>query len=393
MNLKKQILSLYTHTFFASLRLTDAVWVALLAARGFSLWEIGLAESIYHIVSLTCEVPSGMLADLLGRRRTLLCGEIIAILSNLPMLFSLNLFLVCLGMGASALSATMLSGTEEALVYDSLKMLGREDEYLKINANMSQIGQLSGGVGSLSSLLDSVWGFAGYYWACIGAHFAAALAAFGLREPIVTEAQAARKTQSLAALPGRFREQLRTSIACLRRNPLAVRLIAASAAICLPVYLGVMFAQERLVSLGWPTAWLCVPALTKGAASMLGLALGGRLHPRSRRSFYAACALMCGAGTLLVGTSPSAVGVLAGEAMVECLVDIWLLHEQRWLNDTIPSDQRATIISIDTAVYSLLMIPISPLVGWIGDMTAQPGAGLCALGVLVAGSVVWAVKK
>ena len=43
--------------------------MALLAARGFSLWEIGLAESVYHIVSLFCEVPSGMAADLLAAGR------------------------------------------------------------------------------------------------------------------------------------------------------------------------------------------------------------------------------------------------------------------------------------------------------------------------------------
>lgn len=59
-HLKKQLRCIYLSNFFSGLRITDAVWVALLAARGFSLWEIGLAESIYHIVSLLCEVPSGM---------------------------------------------------------------------------------------------------------------------------------------------------------------------------------------------------------------------------------------------------------------------------------------------------------------------------------------------
>ena len=39
MNLKKQLACLYTNYFFTGLRITDAVWVALLAARGFSLWE------------------------------------------------------------------------------------------------------------------------------------------------------------------------------------------------------------------------------------------------------------------------------------------------------------------------------------------------------------------
>ena len=65
-----------------SLRITDAVWVALLAARGFSLWEIGLAESVFHIVSLLCEVPSGMAADLLGRKKTLVSGGVCMVLQS-----------------------------------------------------------------------------------------------------------------------------------------------------------------------------------------------------------------------------------------------------------------------------------------------------------------------
>ncbi len=39
LNLKKQLACIYTADFFSGLRITDAVWVALLAARGFSLWE------------------------------------------------------------------------------------------------------------------------------------------------------------------------------------------------------------------------------------------------------------------------------------------------------------------------------------------------------------------
>ena len=38
LNLKKQLACIYTADFFSGLRITDAVWVALLAARGVSLW-------------------------------------------------------------------------------------------------------------------------------------------------------------------------------------------------------------------------------------------------------------------------------------------------------------------------------------------------------------------
>ena len=39
------------------------------------------------MVSLTFEVPSGMAADLLGRKKTLVAGGVCMVLSNLPMAF------------------------------------------------------------------------------------------------------------------------------------------------------------------------------------------------------------------------------------------------------------------------------------------------------------------
>lgn len=63
------------------------------------------------------------------------------------------------------------------------------------------------------------------------------------------------------------------------------------------------------------------------------------------------------------------------------------------LNDAIPSDRRATLISVDSMAYSLLMIPASPLVGLVGDLTGQAGAGLCVLCALVVVSGLAAVGK
>ena len=126
MNLQKQLRCVYLHAFTSTLRFTDAVWVALLAARGFTLAQIGLAEGVFHGVSLLCEVPSGMAADLLGRRRTLIFGGALGVVSAVTMAFAPSLAFICAGMGLKALGYNLLSGTTEALTYDSLKTAGRE---------------------------------------------------------------------------------------------------------------------------------------------------------------------------------------------------------------------------------------------------------------------------
>ena len=54
--------------------------------------------------------------------------------------------------------------------------------------------------------------------------------------------------------------------------------------------------------------------------------------------------------------------------------------------DAIPSDQRTTLISVDSMAYSVLMITASPLVGAAGDLTGHADTGLVVLGAWVAAS-------
>lgn len=392
MNLKKQLACLYTNYFFSGLRITDAVWVALLAARGFSLWEIGFAEGVFHIVSLLCEVPSGMAADLLGRKKILVFGGMCVVLYNLLMAIAPNLFFICLAMGLNAFASTMFSGTFSALTYDSLKQCGKTDDYLKVSATCSQITNLTTALGSLASTLERFLHFSGFYLLSAALEGIAALATVLMEEPIVTETQASRENRSFRELPGQFVQLVRDSLAALRSSPLVAKLIAASALVCVPSYLTKMFVQQRLIELGWPTALLFLPLLLSGLASMLGIEVGRRVRPKSLRRFYVVCALLCGSGCVLVGAAP-ALGSILGCMLVQFILDAWTLHENQKLNDAIPSDQRATIISVDSMAYSLLMIPASPLVGAVGDVFGQAGAGLAALGVCVAGSGLLALYR
>ena len=74
-NIKAQIHKLYTLTTVGYFRIAGASWVALLALRGFSMLEIGMLESIFHIVSSSFEIPSGVVADVFGRKKTMRSEE------------------------------------------------------------------------------------------------------------------------------------------------------------------------------------------------------------------------------------------------------------------------------------------------------------------------------
>ena len=128
-NIKRQINKLYTLTTVSYFRIAGASWVALLALRGFSLLQIGVLESIFHIASSCFEIPSGVVADVFGRKKTLAFSKLVSVLSSLAMILSDNFGTVAFAIAFSAISYNLESGTIEALAYDSLKSVKQEEKY------------------------------------------------------------------------------------------------------------------------------------------------------------------------------------------------------------------------------------------------------------------------
>lgn len=199
------------------------------------------------------------------------------------MAFSPNLAAVCAAMALKALACTMISGTLEALTYDSLKTAGRENEYLQADAKISVLQKLPQRWGRWQVYSPTCCNLPGFTWPMQPICFCSLLAALTLQEPLVTEAQAARQQNPFADIAARLRVHITDSAAVLRTTPLAVRLITADAIISLPSYLTTMFVQQRLVTLGWGASWLFVSPLLASAAAMVCTALARRLHPGKLR--------------------------------------------------------------------------------------------------------------
>lgn len=143
--IQKQIRGLYLSSVLGSLSLTGA-WVAILAARGYSLVEIGFAETVFHLASILFEIPSGILADLYGRKRMLLVSSAARMMGNFVMIFSRNFSIICLSMVFNAMSYNFSSGSGDALAYDSLKSARRESYFEKYASNQLIIYRLCGGL-------------------------------------------------------------------------------------------------------------------------------------------------------------------------------------------------------------------------------------------------------
>jgi len=133
---------------FYSARFYYPVLTILFLDYGLSLEQFGILNLVWALTIVCAEVPSGALADIMGRKRLvvfaamLMCVEM-ALLVFVPIGSSAILFPVFLANRiCSGLSEAAASGADEALAYDSLKALGREGEWAKLLEKTTRIVSL-----------------------------------------------------------------------------------------------------------------------------------------------------------------------------------------------------------------------------------------------------------
>ena len=97
----------------------------------------------YHVTSLLMEVPTGVVADIWGRRASRIAGRCTAVLAYAIMFFSQSFPLQAFAFAATALGNNLESGAGDALVYDSLLILNEENRYMHVAGRQELVYQLT----------------------------------------------------------------------------------------------------------------------------------------------------------------------------------------------------------------------------------------------------------
>lgn len=370
MNIKRQTGLLYLYEALISFRMTDAVWVIFLLGRGFSLAQVGIAEGVFHITSVLCEVPSGMAADLFGRKRTLILSGAAGACSGVLMALEGWSGWVYLGLIFSALSFNLASGTEEAMVYDSLLEAGCREAYKGVRSNMSIVGNVMSAASCTVSPAALALGYRHTYFISVLLALGAIAAVTGLREPVVTEGQRMRGTYRSCRMGARLKRHIGETAVFIREHPRTMGKLFANAAVACPCYLTMMYLQEHLVDCGWPQSWIGLPVLLIPLSGAVGAYLAGRIRAGLFKAVLA-CGIFSGLGTCLAGRHLLGV-VIFGACLARVCSGFAEIFISEDVNRDFTSDQRATLISVDSMLYSVLMVIASPVTGFLGSRYSVP---------------------
>jgi MFS family permease len=128
--LRKNFGRLFWVRAFLNIKFVNIVLSLFYIHRGLTLSEIFYLGFFWAGAALLFEVPSSYLADRWGRKPTILLGISLMSIHWLLMLFGYGFFRLALAVVIYGMSFACITGTDEALVYDTERELGREKKSL-----------------------------------------------------------------------------------------------------------------------------------------------------------------------------------------------------------------------------------------------------------------------
>lgn len=144
--------------FLKNLRFYESFLILFFLEKGIDYLKIGFLYSIREITIILLEIPSGLIADVLGRKKTLMTSLLFYMISFGIFYFSNDYGLMILAMIIFAIADAFRTGVHKAMIFQYLKSRGRSDQkadYYGHTRSWSQTGS------AISSLIAAVMVF--YY--------------------------------------------------------------------------------------------------------------------------------------------------------------------------------------------------------------------------------------
>jgi DHA1 family quinolone resistance protein-like MFS transporter len=146
----KRIYFLVTALRWLAVGLTLPVFVLFMQSRGINLMQLGIVMGFYSATIVVLELPTGGLADAVGRKKVALLAHSIDILAGLFFFFSFSFWGFLMGMILMGVARALNSGALDAWYVDSLQAA---DPGIDIQPALAQVGTvtlLALGIGTLA---------------------------------------------------------------------------------------------------------------------------------------------------------------------------------------------------------------------------------------------------
>ena len=370
----------YVHTFLLNLQLWYPIWIIYLQEeRGLSLGQVTVMEVPFLLSIVVLQIPAAAAADRWGRRTSLALGALLwaagVTLFGLADTYQLLLFSYLIW----GIAIALMTGADSAFLYDSLKALGREDEYQRIYGGAwavlsaaSLAGTLIGApVAAATSLPFPIVLSGGI--AALGV-----LAALTFTEP--------RPSHDEPRLP--YGEVMRESVRLALHQPTVRYAILFFGILTIggiaPIFFFQPFLTRHDIDLSQVGFWQTPTRLVGVLGALVAYRVVSGLGERG--TFILLPLAMVGSYALLAGWDSIYAQVAFPVMNLAAVMARPVVTD--YLNRRVPTSQRATVLSLTNLAYCLILIPLAPIVGLIADKWGLAAAFWTGAVITLAGMII-----
>ena len=353
----KRNISLLAGLEFTSYFGITSFWILFFIQNGLSLLQIGLLESIFHGTSLLCEIPSGMLADRFSYKTNLYLARLASIVSSILILFGQgNFWIYALAMMVSAWSYNFDSGTSTAFLFDSAVEAGQKDRYLQISSFLSGVAEVTRTLGTVVAGFFVHGALAWTYYIAIGLSLLSILLIFLMKEPESKSDE--RNHLTLKRILEVVKQEWQDK-PVLFYWMLTYQLVGTI--MCMFYY----YYQQKISDLAsWQVSLIM---LIGSGFNLLAVYLASQIGKKwNSNQVFPILVALTGLALLLVGVK-TPFAYLSVYLLTNALYAVYQPIYYNDLQAYLPSSVRATMLSINSMMFSLSMIVFFPLTGWLID--------------------------
>lgn len=353
----KRNISLLAGLEFTSYFGITSFWILFFIQNGLSLLQIGLLESIFHGTSLLCEIPSGMLADRFSYKTNLYLARLCNIGSSILIIFGQgNFWIYTIAMMVNAWSYNFDSGTSTAFLFDSAMEAGQKDRYLQISSFLSGVAEVTRTLGTVVAGFFIHGALAWTYYIAIGLSLLSILLIFLMKEPESKSDERSHLTlkRILEVVKQEWQEK-----PVLFYWMLTYQLVGTI--MCMFYF----YYQQKISDLAsWQVSLIM---LIGSGFNLLAVYLASQIGKKwNSNQVFPILVALTGLTLLLVGAK-TPFAYLSVYLLTNALYAVYQPIYYNDLQAYLPSSVRATMLSINSMMFSLSMIVIFPLTGWLID--------------------------
>lgn len=381
--LAENIRKIYISDFLVCTNFSLVVYTLFIMSKGFDLKQFFILESAYAFASMISQIPTGTFADRISKKTSIILSTIIIIPLIAVIILSHSFWVILVAMFISGVGNSFYTGADTAMMYETLKALGREDEYKKITGRGRLYGSIAAAIGGIFG------GFLAHYkmdyawWAYFAMQFPALLVDSTLVEP----------PRDISANEKSANQHVKDSLWHAFRGQAAF-FVLYSAATWLFFSLGFWLWQPYLKAIAVPVIYFGFVYATINIISGFFSNQSHKIEKKigmEKSLIYIPLVLLV---AFLLQSTMLAVFGLAFLFIYAVANGYQHPVLDDYLNTRIPSANRATVFSLKYMIEDGVFIIFSPLLGHFVDLYSLKTAYLLMVAILAIITIVsWLVFR